>query len=161
MNYLDVSYILRLYVEDQGWENVRALAAQAPVACGLHGHAEVVAALHRKLREGAFTLTGFRQVLDQFELDCDNDAYRWLPLSPAVISRVREAYRILPHSVFVRAGDALHLACASENQLHEIYSNDQHLLNAAEHFALKGINILPAPVPAPGSPIRKRPKTDR
>ena len=151
MNYLDVSYILRLYVEDQGWENVRALAAQAPVACGLHGHAEVVAAFHRKFREGAFTLPGFKQVLDQFELDCDNDAYRWLPLSPAVVARVKEAYRILPASVFLRAADALHLACASENQLREIYSNDQRLLDAAKHFALKGVNILPAP----GPPVRK------
>ena len=157
MNYLDVSYILRLYVEDLGWEKVRALAAQAPIACGLHGHAEVVAALHRKFREGAFTLTGFRQVLDQFELDCDHDAYRWLPLSPAVISRVKEAYRMLPPSVFLRAADALHLACASENQLREIYSNDQHLLDATEHFAVNGINILPAP----GPPMRKRQRTDR
>ena len=142
MIYLDVSYVLRLYVADPGWKAVRALAAQAPVACSLHGHAEVIAALHRKFRESAFTPSGFRQVLDQFDLDCANNGYRWLPLSPAVIAGVHESYRSLPASVFLRASDALHLACASTNRFREIYSNDQHLLRAAQHFALKGLDIL-------------------
>lgn len=144
MNYLDVSYIVRLYVEDPGWEAARELASQAPVACSLHGHSEVVAAFHRKFREGAFTLAEFRSVLDQFELDCDNDGYKWLPLSPSVITRVKESYRTLAPSVFLRSSDALHLACASENRLKEIYSNDQRLLAAAGHFGLKGVDILPA-----------------
>ena len=144
MIYLDVSYILRLYVEDPGWEEVRKLAARAPIACSLHGQAEVIAALHRKFREGAFTASEFRHVLDQFDLDCDHDAFRWLPLSPQVIARVRESYGKLAPTIFLRASDALHLACAAENRFLEIYSNDQHLLRASQHFAVKGVNILPA-----------------
>jgi predicted nucleic acid-binding protein len=144
MIYLDVSYIVRLYVEDPGWEAVRTLAGQAPVACSLHGQAEVIAALHRKFREGVFTASVFRQILDQFDLDCVNDAYRWLPLSPKVIARVRESYGTLPPSVFLRASDALHLASASENRFLEIYSNDQQLLRGAQNFALKGIDIIQA-----------------
>jgi predicted nucleic acid-binding protein len=142
MNYLDVSYILRLYVEDPGWEKVRTLAAQAPIACSLHGHVEVVAALHRKFREGTLTRTSFAHVLDQFDTDCDNNAYRWLPVSPEVIARVAKAYRTLPISVFLRASDALHLASASANRFRDIYSNDQRLIGAAGHFALKGIDLL-------------------
>jgi|SRR6185295_9651183 len=142
MNYLDVSYILRLYVEDPGWESVRTLAAQDPVACSLHGRAEVVAAFHRKFHEGTITRSSYNHVLDQFETDCDNDAYHWLPLSPAVIERVAETYRILPTSVFLRASDALHLACACENRFRKIYSNDLRLIGAAEHFDLKGVNIF-------------------
>ena len=142
MIYLDVSCILRLYVEDPGHEEVRALAARAPVACSLHGYAEVIAVLHRKFREHVFTSAAFRQVLDQFDLDCANNAYHWLPVSPSVINRVYEAFRVLPSSVFLRASDAVHLACASENRFREIYSNDQHLLRAAEHFSLKGIDVL-------------------
>jgi predicted nucleic acid-binding protein len=142
MNYLDVSYILRLYVEDPGWEKVRMLAAQAPIACSLHCQVEVTAALHRKFREGTLTRTSYAYVLDQFDTDCDNNAYRWLPVSPAVIERVAKAYRTLPASVFLRASDALHLASASENRFKEIYSNDQRLIGAAGHFALKGIDLL-------------------
>ena len=87
-------------------------------------------------------MSDYAQVLDQFKTDCDNDAYRWLPIAPAVMERVVKTYRKLPPSVFLRASDAVHLACASENGLREIYSNDQRLIAAAGHFALKGIDIL-------------------
>ena len=142
MNYLDTAYILRLYIEDDGWEKVRELAAEAGVACSLHGYAETVAAFHRKYREGTFTLPEFGQILDQFRTDCDNDAYRWFPPSPVMMDRLSKTYRKLPASLFLRASDALHLACAAENGIKEIYSNDQRLLAAAGHFGLKGIDIL-------------------
>lgn len=145
MNYLDVAYILRLYVEDSGWEQVRALAAEAPVACSLHGYAETLSALHRKCREGMFTLRDYGEVLDQFATDCDHGAYRWLPVSPSVMDRVAKTYRKLPPAIFLRASDALHLACARENGLNAIYSNDQRLITVAEHFGLKGIDILQEP----------------
>lgn len=142
MIYFDVSYIARLYFDDPGWEQVRARAAQAPIACSLHGYAEVIAAIHRKFREGLFTAVQYRQVLAQFALDCDQQGYRWLPLSPAVCARVKEAYGNLPQTTFLRASDALHLGCAAENRFREIYSNDQHLLAAARHFGLKGVNVI-------------------
>jgi predicted nucleic acid-binding protein len=144
MIYLDASYILRLYFEDPGWGAVRALVAKASVACSLHGRAEVIAAIHRKLRENVLAAGTFQQVLDQFQLDCDSGAYRWLPLSQSVIGRITETYRRLPPSVFLRAADALHLAVAAENQFREIYSNDKRLLEASGHFAIKGVNILDA-----------------
>ena len=142
MIYFDVSYIARLYLDDPGWEKVRALAAEAPIACSLHGHAEVIAALHRKFREGVFTPVQYRQVLKQFEVDCGQDAYRWLPLSPAISARVEKSYRTLPRTIFLRASDALHLASASENRFREIYSNDRRLLAAANHFSVTGVNII-------------------
>jgi predicted nucleic acid-binding protein len=144
MNYLDVAYIVRLYVEDPGWEKVRALAADAPVGCSLHGSAETIAALHRKYREGAYTASAYKQLLAQFKTDCDNGAYQWLPVSHSVMERVAKVFANLSPSVFLRGSDALHLACASENGLREIYSNDQRLLAAAGHFGIKGINLLGA-----------------
>ncbi|HYR57403.1 MAG TPA: hypothetical protein VEO95_02190, partial [Chthoniobacteraceae bacterium] len=66
MIYFDASYIARLYLEDRGWEKVRDLATRSPLACGIHGNAEVTAAIHRKMREGVFTTTQFHRVLEQF-----------------------------------------------------------------------------------------------
>jgi len=140
--YFDSSYVARLYLDDPGWKTVRELATRAPVACCLLGHAEVVAAIHRKFREGVFTPVQYRQVQEQFALDCDENAFRWLPLSPAVIARVGKVYGALPRTVFLRAADALHLACAAENHFREIHSNDQRLLAAARHFGLEGRNLL-------------------
>ena len=142
MIYFDSSYIVRLYLDDPGWEAVRELSARAPVACCIHGYAEVVATIHRKFREGVFTRHQYRQVLEQFAVDCSEKGFRWLPLSLGVAARVAAGYETLPQTVFLRAADALHLACAAENRFREIYTNDQRLLAAAEHFGLKGINVI-------------------
>jgi hypothetical protein len=41
-----------------------------------------------------------------------------------------------------RAGDALRLACARIHGFSAIYSNDRHLLAAAPHFQIQGVNLL-------------------
>lgn len=142
MIYLDTSYLARLYLEDPGWERVRALAATERVACAIHGGAELVSTFHRKLRENVFNAGQFRHVLEQFEIDCEGGAYRWLPISAAVWDRLRLGYRSLPKAVALSAADALHLACAAENRFREIYSNDGRLLAAAAHFGVKGVNLI-------------------
>jgi predicted nucleic acid-binding protein len=38
--------------------------------------------------------------------------------------------------------DALHLACAEEHGFQEVYTNDRHMLKAARHFHLIGVNVL-------------------
>lgn len=142
MIYFDSSYLVRLYYQDPGFEAVRQLSTTAAIACGLHGRAELIAGLHRKLRDGAMPLNHYTVALTQFCDDCNAGAFRWLALSPAVSKRVEQTYATLPANVFLRASDALHLACAAENHLKEIYSNDQRLLAAAQHFGLKGVNVI-------------------
>jgi predicted nucleic acid-binding protein len=58
------------------------------------------------------------------------------------MERVAKTYRKLPPSVFLRASDAMHLACAAEHGLTKIYSNDQRLIEAAQYFAVKAVDIL-------------------
>ena len=142
MIYFDTSYIVRLYWEDAGWENVRQLAATDHVACCMHGKAETAAAFHRKFREGAINQRDFRKLLDQFEDECKDGAFRWLPFSTVVSDRVSQIYKILPNTVNLRAADAVHLACAAENSAKEIYSNDDRLINASRHFGLIGVNVI-------------------
>lgn len=142
MIYLDTSYLVRLYWEEPGYEAVRELAASDHICCAQHGEAELVAAFHRKLRESALPLRSYRAVLAQFESDRAADAFRWLPASPAVLEKLRAVYAVLPRAVFLRGADALHLATASVNGLKSVYSHDRHFLAAAEHFGLRGVNVV-------------------
>jgi predicted nucleic acid-binding protein len=142
MIYFDVSYIARLYFDDNGWPAVRALAAESALACSWHGYAETIAVIHRKFREGILSKAQYGHVLEQFQLDCEQRAYSWLPLSPVIQARLKKAYGALPPTVFLRASDAIHLACAKENHFREVYSNDQRLLAAATYFGIRGENII-------------------
>ena len=142
MIYFDTSYVARLYFEDPGWEKVRALAETDRLACCIHGRAETVAAFHRKFREGTVTSGDLVTLLRQFDRECELGAFRWLPLSEAVISRLTRVYASLPATVLLRAADALHLACAFENGLKQVYSNDIRLLASAGHFGLASVNVI-------------------
>jgi predicted nucleic acid-binding protein len=141
--YFDTSYLVRLYFRDPGWETVREMAATDHLACAIHGRAEMIAAFHRKLRDGAIRPVQYAALLDQAAADDAEEAIRWVPLSPATLTKVAAVYAALPASIFLRAADALHLATAAEQGLTTIYSNDHHLLAAARHFGLSGRNVIP------------------
>ena len=142
MIYLDSSYLVRLYFEDRGFEAVRELAATDTLACGQHGRAEIIAALHRKMREHSVTKPVYRIVLQQFLNESRAGAFTWLPLSQAVFERIEFVFASLPATTFLRATDAMHLSAAAENRFREIYSNDANLLSAAPHFGLRGVDVM-------------------
>ena len=145
MHYFDTAFLVRLYLPDPGWEIVRAFVqtvTEVPAAC-IHARFETVAALHRALREGRMNAAEFSALLDQFEKDCAGGKFKWLPISDGVTARLSTSFRALPATVFLRAADALHLACAAEHGFVEIYSNDARLPAAAPHFGIRGVNIIP------------------
>jgi len=140
--YLDSTYLVRLYFEEPGYEQVRRLAASDAVACAQHGRAEVISAFHRKLRERAITAALYQSALEQFFDEVRGGAFRWLPLSDVVFERIESVYAKLPATTFLRAADALHLSAAAENGFQEICSNDAKVLVAARHFGLTGVDVI-------------------
>jgi hypothetical protein len=56
-------------------------------------------------------------LLDQAAADDAEGAIRWVPLSPATLTKVAAVYAALPASTFLRAADALHLATAVNHDL--------------------------------------------
>lgn len=142
MIYFDTSYLVRLYYQDPGADHVRALAATDHIACAALGQAEMMAALHRKLREGAIKPAAYAAVVDQVEAHIEAGAFQWLAQDQDILARIRHVYRKLPASVFLRGADAIHLGTAAEAGFRIVYSNDSHLLAAARHFGIEGRNVI-------------------
>ncbi len=144
--YFDTSYLVRLYLQDRGFEGVRKLAgAGRTIASAWHAQAEIVAAFHRAFREGRLQHGTYLSVLEQFINDSRDGLYHWLPLTDAIQQRLEQFFRKAPGTTFLRAADALHLACAAEHGFTEVYSNDRHFLAVAPLFGLRGVNVIPAP----------------
>ena len=142
MGYLDSGYIAKFYVDEPYSPWVRRLAESlGEVHCAALGRAEVASALHRKLREGTFSDATFRQVIAQFEDDCSQELWTWIPVTAAVLAATVGAIRRAPRSVFLRAADAIHLACAHESGFTEVYTGDRHMTLAAPHFRVTAVTI--------------------
>jgi predicted nucleic acid-binding protein len=143
--YFDTSYLVRLYYQDPGADAVRALAATDHIACAALGQVEIMAAFHRKLREGAIRPAAYSALVVQVKTHISAGAFQWLGLDEEILLRVRRVYEQLPASVYLRGADAIHLGTAAEAGFRIIYSNDLHLLAAAKHFGVEGKNLIEDP----------------
>ena len=142
MSYFDSAFIAKFYLDEPGSEAIRSLAESlSEIYCLAIGRIEVAGVFHRKWRENAFSEPAFREVSDQFSDDCAAGLWHWLPLTVELADAAAGAIRRLPKTVFLRSADALHLTCAREHGFREIYSNDRHVLAAARHFKLKGVDL--------------------
>ncbi len=141
--YFDSTYLVKLRCDETGSEQVRAHAGSFPhIRCSLHGRAEIVAAAHRKVREGAATPSQLASFIAQVVSDTTNGAIVWLPVTESLIYRIEKFFASATATTYLRAADALHLATAAEHGFTEIHSNDRHLLAAAPLFGLRGVNVI-------------------
>ncbi|TSA33407.1 MAG: PIN domain-containing protein [Verrucomicrobiaceae bacterium] len=144
MLYFDSNYLFRLYSTEAGYEQVQALADQSDgIAITSWARAEFASILLCKRRESAFSPQTAEEVLLQFEDDLTTGAVTLLAVDDAVMRHLETTLRTAPASTFLRATDALHLACAAHHGFTEVYSRDRHFLAAAALFGLRGINIIP------------------
>lgn len=142
MIYFDSCYLAKLYLMEPDSPRVRARAETSDgLACCAIGRGEVVATFHRHFRERRLTQREFRLLAAQVEADLDGGLWTALPVTSALVESQARRMATLPATVFLRAADALHLACAAEAGLREVYSSDHHLVAAAPHFGLRAVTL--------------------
>ena len=142
MIYFDSRYLAKLYLWEPDSERVRTRAeASDGLVCCATGRGELVATFHRHFREKRLTQREFKQLCAQVELDLDAGLWTVLPVTTAVMEDQARRIAALSAEVFLRAADALHLTCAAEAGLHEVYSSDRHLVAAAPHFGLRAVTL--------------------
>jgi predicted nucleic acid-binding protein len=142
MIYFDSCYLAKLYLMEPDSPAVRARArASGEVVCCRIGWGEVVATLHRHLRDGRLTAPQFRLLSAQVAADVKAGLWTPLPITTELAEAQARRMTGLSDQVFLRAADALHLTCAAEAGLKEIYSSDRHLVAAAPHFGLQPVTL--------------------
>ena len=145
MTYFDTAYIAKCYLNEPRAAEVRALARRSDHLCSsAWARVEFSAVLHRHRREGHLRRRDARRIMEFFTQDENAGVWTWLPVTPALLQRSVESFESVPEGAFLRAADAVHLTCARENGLEEVYSNDRHFLACARHFGLAAVNILEA-----------------
>jgi predicted nucleic acid-binding protein len=143
MIYFDTSYLAKCYLNETGSGAVRQLAqSQSSLACCEYGRIELTSTFHRNLREGLLTKPQYEVLARQFESDDQSGVWTWLPLTADLCRKTAARIYALPHSTFIRAGDALHLTSAAENGFTKIYSNYRHLQASAALFGLEAVNVI-------------------
>lgn len=143
MIYFDAAYIAKCYLNEPGADRVREIAygADGLASCEL-ARLEFASILKRHVRERHVSRRELTAILKDFEDDEQSGVWQWFGVTSDLLEKARKAVLELPTTVFLRSGDALHLACAEEHGFHEVYTNDSHMLTAARHFHLTGVNVL-------------------
>jgi predicted nucleic acid-binding protein len=141
--YFDSAYLAKCYLAEPGHREVRTLAERAgPLKSVEFAKIEVAAVFHRHRREGRFGPKEHKEFTLQFVQDCADGIVSFIPVSPALLEAAHSAYQALPPAFFLRSADCLHLCAARQAGFKEIYANDRHLLAAASHFGLRGIDVI-------------------
>ncbi len=140
--YLDSVYIAKFYLNEPDSGPVRQLISTADqLASSAWALAEVVCAFHRHRREGSLNQEQFQRTLDSFMEHVDAGFWTLALVSDRILRRMALVVNGLPPTVFVRAGDAIHLATAQDNGEREIWTSDRHMLAAAPHLGIRGRSV--------------------
>ncbi|MBZ5610547.1 MAG: type II toxin-antitoxin system VapC family toxin [Acidobacteriia bacterium] len=140
--YFDTAYVAKCYLNETDAKAVRKLATRAT---GLYSSAwcipELACVFQRQIRESRLSKAEAAQVRALFLEDVGNGVWSLLPLSESFLHRVESLVASLPTSLYLRAGDAIHLAAAQGAGFSDIWSNDRRLLDAAAGFGLTGRSV--------------------
>jgi predicted nucleic acid-binding protein len=140
--YFDTAYVAKCYLKEADSVAVRKLAYGSS---GLYSSAwcvpEMACVFQRQIREFKVPTAQVIRARDFFLQDVHGGVWSMLPLSEPFLFRVASLVAGLPPSLYLRAGEAIHLATAQEAGFSEIWSNDRRVLLAAPAFGLTGKSV--------------------
>jgi predicted nucleic acid-binding protein len=143
MIYFDTSYIIKCYLNEAGSPQVRQLAESAEgMGSCLHGRMEFWMAIKRNVREKLIGPAEATATFRRFQEDETNGVWQWFPVEMAWVSSACERVAAAPDAVFLRAADALHLACAAAQGFTEVFTHDRHMLAAATVFGIQARDVI-------------------
>jgi predicted nucleic acid-binding protein len=104
--YLDTSALIKLYVEEESREIVEEAVVAAAIVTSTITYAEARSGLARRLREGDFTDSAYREIIDKLDED-------WLTFDRLEVSNTVSRHAgHLAETFALRGYDAIHLASA-------------------------------------------------
>lgn len=140
--YLDTAYVAKCYLNEPDAAAVRRLVAgRSDLTSSAFCLAELACVVQRHVRERGLTRAQATRLRRLFDEDVRDGVWTLLPISAPLLSEVQRRVAALPPSVYVRAGDALHLVSASEAGHAEVWTNDRHMLAAASHLGVRGRSV--------------------
>lgn len=71
----------------------------------------------------------------------DEGFWTLIPVRESLLRRAGAIVLASPPGIFLRAGDAVHLTTAKDLGEKEVWTNDRHMLAAAESFGLIGRSV--------------------
>lgn len=137
MVYLDTSFLAPLVIAEDTSDAVEAyLLKMAPgdLVTSLWTRVELASLISRKQRMGELSEVQAAGVRAEFTRTL-SESFEMLTPSPADYSMAEEL--LAHHKTGLRAGDALHLAVASNQGGLEVLTLDQGLIKAAKQLGLK------------------------
>ena len=141
--YLDTAYVAKCYLNEPEAQKVRSLVRDVR---GLTSSAwcrpELSCLLLRHLREGGLSKAQTVALHDLFLQDVAHGVWNLIPVSTDLLEEVEDRLRRMRKvEIFLRAGDAVHLASAKRAGFDAVWTSDRHMLKAAPRFGLKGRSV--------------------
>jgi predicted nucleic acid-binding protein len=132
MLYFDTSFLAPLILEEAASAKIEAFFAKLPVGELYVSHwtrVEFASLIAREVRMGGFAESDALLAISQFD-ELVTDSFQIV--APGVVDYELAKEYIQHFATKLRAGDALHLAIASNNGAKMLYTLDEGLLSAAK-----------------------------
>lgn len=140
--FFDTAYIVKFYRNEADSSKVRDLVRNAgAVYSSLWAFTEFHSVLHRHVREGILNIKDARTLAREFSTQAEEGIWKLLPVTETALRNTAAALLAAPDTLYLRAGDVVHLQTARDAGEREIWTSDRHMLAAAPHFGLKGRSV--------------------